>query len=203
MSDHRVNNFSMSGRTVENYWAIGLDLRSLEHRTGRVIDGMVGYDLINDGELRIDYGQRSFRLLPSTRRPLHAGAAPRAVIRFTLVDHLPVIRVRINGKRYDFAIDTGAGINLLANDLLEELPVSATTDEMNVQGLDGRPVDGALYELRIPELGGDEQESVRFAAMDLKHLQESGQKLAGILGSAFLSRYTAGIDYRRRKIYLW
>ena len=39
--------------------------------------------------------------------------------------------------------------------------------------------------------------------MDLSHLHHDGQQLAGILGSAFLSRYTVGIDYRRRKVYLW
>ena len=204
-TDYRVEDFRMTGRTVRNYWAIGLDLRGMEDRTGRVIDGMVGYDLLNDGELRIDYAARSFRLLPSSRKPLHDSREPLAVLKFSLVDHLPVIRLRINGKRYNFAIDTGAGVNLVDDDLITELPLSLTADQMNIQGLDGQALTVDLYTLLLMQLppSGTEPAPVDFVATELQHLQENGQQIAGILGSAFLSRYTVGIDYRRRRIYLW
>ena len=204
-SDYRVADFRMNGRTFRNYWAIGLDLRGMEDRTGRTIDGMVGYDLINDGELRIDYAARSFRLLPSSRHPQHDQREPKAVLKFSLVDHLPVIRLRIDGKRYDFAIDTGAGVNLVDDKLVEKLPLQRTTDRMNIQGLDGRPVDLDLYTILLSQLPqSDKNEApVELLATDLQHLEDNGQQIAGILGSAFLSRYTVGIDYRRRRIYLW
>ena len=204
-TDYRVEDFRMTGRTVRNYWAIGLDLRDMEGRTGRSIDGMVGYDLLNDGELRIDYAARSFRLMPSSRKPLHENRAPKAVLKFSLVDHLPVIRLRIDGKRYDFAIDTGAGVNLVDDDLTDRLPLRSTADQMNIQGLDGHPLDLDLYTLLLAQLpqSGPAPVPVEFVATDLHHLQENGQQIAGILGSAFLSRYTVGIDYRRRRIYLW
>ena len=204
-SDYRVEDFQMTGRTVRNYWAIGLDLRGMEDRTGRTIDGMVGYDLLNDGELRIDYRARSFRLLPSARHPEHEDRAPRAVLKFSLVDHLPVIRLRINGKRYDFAIDTGAGVNLVDVNLDGILPMLRTANQMNIQGLDGQSLDVDLYTLQLPQVppSGTAPAPVEFVATDLQHLQENGQRIAGILGSAFLSRYTVGIDYRRRRIYFW
>ena len=203
LSDHRVDAFQMGGLSIENYWAIGLDLRSMETRVGQRIDGMVGYDLLNDGELRIDYAQRSFRLLPSERRPVHDGAQPRAVLRFSLVDHLPVVRLRINGKRYDFAIDTGAGSNLVDEHVARELQLTGTGEGMNIQGLDGRPVEADLVTLPAPTEFADGREDVHLVTMDLSHLGDNGQRLAGILGSAFLSQYTVGIDYRRRRIYLW
>ena len=203
LSDHRVEAFEMSGLSIQNYWAIGLDLRSMESRTGQRIDGMVGYDLLNDGELRIDYASRSFRLLPSERRPAHQGVEPRAVLRFSLVDHLPVVRLRINGKRYDFAIDTGAGSNLVDEHVAAELDLTATGEGMNIQGLDGRSVDADLVTLALPAEFAGGRDDIHLVTMDLSHLGDNGQRLAGILGSAFLSQYTIGIDYRRRRIYVW
>ena len=151
LTDHRVGQFEMSGLSVQNYWAIGVDLRSMEARVGLPIDGMVGYDLLNDGELRIDYSARSFRLLPSQRRPVHEAVAPRAVLKFSLVDHLPVVRIRINGKRYDFAIDTGAGSNLVDANIAKKLELSPTGEAMDIQGLDGRSVEAPLLTLPSPD----------------------------------------------------
>ena len=203
LTDQRIGTFAMPGRQLENFWALGIDLRDMEARTERRIDGFVGYDLVNAGELRIDYGRRNFQLLPSARRPQHAGAAPRAVLRFTLVDHLPVVQVKIGGKRYRFAIDTGAGLNLLADWAAEALPTVAGERSVNVQGLDGTPMDYPCVSVDNPAaLGGGER--LELVRADLSHLQDPGKvQLAGILGSSFLSRYVVGIDYRRQKVYLW
>ncbi|WP_198664761.1 pepsin/retropepsin-like aspartic protease family protein [Lewinella sp. IMCC34191] len=203
LSDHRVAQFEMVGRTIENYWAIGLDLRNMERRVGQRIDGMVGYELLNDGELRIDYANRSFRLLPSERSPTHGQATPRAVLRFSLVDHLPIVRIRIEGKRYNFAIDTGAGSNLVDESVARELALEPTGGAMNIQGLDGRAVEASIFSLPTPEEFDGGERDISLVAMDLSHLRENGRELAGILGSAFLSQYTVGIDYRRRRIYIW
>ncbi|PPK86305.1 aspartyl protease [Neolewinella xylanilytica] len=203
LTDHRVNLFEMGGLTVENYWAIGIDLRGMENRVGQRIDGMVGYELLNDGELRIDYAARSFRLLPSERHPKHLGVAPRAVLKFSMVDHLPVVRFRIKGKRYAFAIDTGAGSNLVDSKAAEGLQLADTGEAMNILGLDGRHVEAAIVSLPTPGEFAEGEETIELVTMDLSHLQEEGHELAGILGSAFLSQFTVGIDYRRRKIYVW
>ncbi|NJB85181.1 hypothetical protein GGR26_000926 [Lewinella marina] len=203
LTDHRVDHFEMLDRSVDNYWAIGVDLRDMEIRTGKRIDGFVGYDLLNEGELRIDYHKQTFQLLASQRRPRHDGQLPRASLRFALADHLPVIELKIDGKRYRFAIDTGAGLNLLADWAAEKLAAEVVGASVNVQGLDGRAVDCPSVQLSMSEhFPGDE--ALQFVTTDLSHLQEAGDlPLAGILGSSFLSQYTVGIDYRRQKMHLW
>ena len=205
LSDHRVDRFEMGGRKVENYWAIGLDLRDFEARTAQQIDGFVGYDLLNWGELRIDYQHETFQLLRSTRRPTHSELSPRAVLKFFLLDHLPVVQLQLNGRAYYFALDTGAGANLLDADLLPEVGAVTTQRGMNIQGLDGTPANCPVVAVAVPPgLPVTTRSAVEFVAMDVAHLQrEGGVQLAGILGSAFLSQYTVGIDYRRRKVYLW
>jgi hypothetical protein len=204
LSDHRVERFEVGGQSVSNYWAVGTDLSAMEERIRRRIDGFVGYDLINRGELRIDYAAGRFNLLPSQRQPLHEGRAPRATLRFTLVDHLPVVQLRIDGRRYAFAIDTGAGINLIERKLVEDGLALPTGERMNVQGMNGRAADQAIVALPTPAALPETGQSLRLVSYDLGSLQSSGgTQLSGILGSAFLSQYTVGIDYRRQRIYLW
>ena len=208
LSQHHVERFELGGRTIKNYWAIGLDLRSMEARTERRIDGFVGYDLINTGELRIDYAGQSFQLLPSVRRPTLNGRPPRAEFRFELVDHLPVIRLQFGRRRYAFAVDTGAGTNLIDAHWLAAHPelATATGRSMNIQGLDGGTLTTKIVSMATPRslrsAGGNA--TLDGVVMELDHLQRpGGTQLTGILGSGFLSGYTVGIDYRRRKLYLW
>ncbi len=204
LTDHRVTRFEMGGRAVDNYWAVGLDLRDLERRTNERIDGFVGYDLLNSGELRIDYDRQTFQLLSSSRRPTHAGRAPRAMLKFVLVDHLPVVQVKIDGQKYYFAVDTGAGSNLIDEALAERTRTQATGGMINIQGLDGKPVDCPIVTLSGTNTLPGGSPALEFVSIDLRHLQRAGSlPLDGILGSVFLSRYTVGIDYRRRKLYLW
>jgi hypothetical protein len=204
LTDHYVDRFEMGGRSVSDFRAVGVDLRTMEIRTDRRIDGFVGFELINGGELRIDYGAQRFELLPSVRHPRHAGKAPRAVLRFSLIDHLPVVRLRINGKRYAFAIDTGAGCNLIDRRLLERGMTIATGDRMNIQGLDGQATDHPLVVLPAPDDLPAVRQELTLVSVDMSDLQTPGTpRLSGILGSAFLRDYTVGIDYRRRRLYLW
>ena len=200
LTEHRIDRFEMGERSVENYWAIGLDLREFEARTQQRVDGLVGYDLLNEGELRIDFRRKHFRLLPSVRRPRHDGAPPRQNLRFSLLGHLPLVGLRIDGKLHYFIIDTGAGANLIDRGLLAEPSVSATGRACNIQGLDGAAADHGVAEVAgQPLLDG-----VSLVAMDLQYLQsDPAIRIAGVLGSPFLSRYTVGIDYRRRRLRLW
>lgn len=200
LSDHRVRQLRIGDRTVTDYWAVGSDLRDFETRTGQRIDGFLGYDLLSDGELRIDYTRKQFQLLKSRRKPTHTGLPPSRIIKFFFLDHLPVIEIRIDGRNYYFALDTGAGVNLIDCKHLPQRLLDSTGSTVNVQGLDGRPTDGEALKLS----GNDLLYGQSFVSTDLEPLSEgSDLRISGILGSPFLSQYTVGIDYRRRRVYLW
>jgi len=200
-ANQRIESFEMGGRTLGKHWALALDLRSMESRTGERIDGYVGHKFLRGGEVRIDFPGRKFQLLRSSRFPRHEGRAPRKVLRFEYVDHLPVITVKVGKRKLRFAVDTGAGANLIDEkyrDLMHN-----TGEQMNIQGLDGNNANHDIVSLAgLP--CQDDNEATRFVVMDLDHLQSAGQvPIAGILGSVFLANHTVGIDYRRRKLYFW
>ena len=103
----------MGGRSLGKHLALALDLRSMESRTGKRIDGYVGHEFLRGGEVRINFPARKFQLLRSSRFPRDGGRAPHTVLRFEYVDHLPVITVKIGKRKLRFAVDTGAGTNLI------------------------------------------------------------------------------------------
>jgi hypothetical protein len=202
LANQRVRSFKMGGQEMGSRWALALDLRSMENRTGQRIDGFVGYDLISKGELRIDYPNRNFRLLSSERKPLERGKSPLAMLRFSFIDHLPVVELKMGGKILRFVIDTGAGKNLI--DPQYAVLGVPTNRKINIQGLDGGQATLEVCQMPAPERLPVTAEQLQFVAMDLSHLQSPGHApIAGIIGADFLAKYCVGIDYRRRKLYLW
>ena len=200
LTNQKIESLSIGERDYGRWWALGLDLRSLESRTGQRIDGFVGHDLLRRGELRIDYPGRTFSLRRSRRAPTAGGRAPRAVLPFEFVGHLPVVTLQSGGRRLRFAVDTGAGTSLV--DPASRAALVATGGQIDIQGLDGQP---AVHDLVGVELAGlpAPAPTVSFAAMDLSHLRAGRRPIDGIIGSDLLASYVVGIDYRRRKIYLW
>ncbi|WP_083926195.1 pepsin/retropepsin-like aspartic protease family protein [Neolewinella persica] len=203
LTNQMVESFEIGGRNLGKRWALALDLRSMEQRTGQTIDGFVGHDLLDNKELRINFPDGKFQLRKSVKHPLHKGQEPRKVLKFDFVDHLPVITVKIGKRKLRFAIDTGAGVNIIDEGYKSLLRASG--EEMNIQGLDGNSSMNSV--VTIPELSivdPAKLEDISFVSMDLTHLQSSsGAPISGIIGSAFLHDYVVSIDYRRRKLYFW
>lgn len=203
LTNQLVESFEIGGSKLGKRWALALDLRSMEQRTGQTIDGFVGHELLNNKEVRINFPDRRFQLRKSVRHPLHEGVEPRKVLNFDFVDHLPVITVKVGKRKLRFAIDTGAGVNIIDEDK-EELFL-AVGKQMNIQGLDGKnTINDVVTIPGLSILKTGEQEDVSFVSMDLTHLQSpAGRPISGIIGSAFLRNYVVSIDYRRRKLYFW
>ncbi|MEO0733347.1 MAG: hypothetical protein AAFZ52_10970 [Bacteroidota bacterium] len=201
LHNHRVESFQMGGQEHGKRWALALDLRALEKRMERPVDGFVGHELLRGGELRIDYPNRTFQLRKSVRQPQHAGRQPDLMFRFDYSDHLPVITLKVGKHKLRLALDTGAGVNLI-DARYAELFLD-TGEKMNLQGLDGNNGNYSILRPGTTPSTIDRHE-LTFVALPLDRLQTPGKpRIDGLLGSAFLANYCVGIDYRRRKLYLW
>lgn len=199
---HRVGSLEFAGRRHGTVWALTLDLRALEARTGRSIDGFVGYEQLLNRELRIDYPGETFSVRRSERRPTHTGRAPDHVFDLDFDGHLPVVTLKLGKQKLRFILDTGAATNLLDP---RYVPLSEpTSDRMSIQGIDGTDRDCPVVALPpVTDLILDAIQR-RFVAMPLDHLcTDDRRPVAGILGATFLNPYCVGIDYRRGKLYLW
>jgi predicted aspartyl protease len=106
--------------------------RPIERSTHVKIDGIIGFDIIRQMDLEVDYGENSMRL----RNP--ANSKPDADRNMFWVG-LPVIRLMsTDGVPLHFGLDTGAQLTFVTETLLDKLQLEAARIESRrVGGLGG------------------------------------------------------------------
>ena len=201
-----VNEFNWGGTTNKSVDAIAFDMTDLEKVTGEKIDGLIGQNMFSNYELYLDIANRKVQLHRAYRSKLHKHNKPSTKIPFTFHDHLPVITIKIDGKKYRFGIDTGAEVNVMDKSLAEKLPKDFLKNMVvdNLQGVDGKPQFVKTASLNNFEVKENTYSDYRFFLMDLEHLQTEGStQLDGILGFPFFEKNAISINYKKQRIYIW
>lgn len=197
-----VKTFFWAQRTLHNVEAITLDLSHLDRLNSANLTGMIGYELLKNRILFLDYQRQQLLLLNDWVEI--ATESPLARIPFTLDQHLPVIEVQIGEETLRLGIDTGAATNLLDRERAASLSGLLTLESSEeLQGL-----DQSIQRVAAARLEGLSFERFRFSTkfllLDLTHLKgDKEQVLHGLLGYQFLSNYRVAIDYRNQEILLW
>lgn len=195
----RVGRFEWAGRKLKWVEAVVVNLDHLEAVHQSPIKGMIGYDLLKEYFVFLDYSRRQLIIRADGAPPLK----PAVIFPFELDGHLPVVTVNVQGVALRLGLDTGAAANLLDKKWQHLFPAADSDAVMGVQGLDQavqRMPMGTLSGLRVQ----DEVFDATFVRMDLSHLQTaSGQPLDGLLGYSFLSDYQIAIDYKTGRLLLW
>lgn len=111
---------------------------------------------------------------------------------------LPVIGVKSNGRKFWFVIDTGAGYSTLNPAVLGVMETVITDIKGYAYGVDGA-VNQSIYHYAYFSIGGKKLSTlcqVIYNQDSWKNMQqESGRRIAGLLGNNFLIKYGSTIDY--------
>lgn len=195
----KVGLFEWAGRKMKKVEAITLDMDHLEQVHQSPIKGMIGYDLLKDYLVFLDYSRQQLIISTNGALPLK----PTAILPFELDGHLPVLSVVVNGQTLRLGLDTGAAANLLDTKWKHLLPNPASDTVSDVQGL-----DQSVQRVPVVELSGIQVQQHAFDGafllLSLDHVQTtSGQPLDGLLGYPFLSGYQVAIDYKGGRLLLW
>lgn len=103
----------------------------------------------------------------------------------------------------NFILDTGSGGISIDSLTAERLNLKPTLSERTIRGIAGIKQVSFVYnmQLQLPNLTVD---SLNFHINDYDVLTSSyGEKIDGIMGYAFLSRYIVKVDYDSAKIYVY
>jgi hypothetical protein len=206
MEDTMVKLLKIQEAEWKNISAYALDLRQLEAKNRVSILGLVGYGLLKKYELMIAPKEHMLYLLDSDESFFQGLPQPLAKIAVTLVDHLPIIEIEIEGLTWRFGIDTGAESNLISEKCLAALSQSFYQKKgiNNVRGLDKKVKSCQIVGLNKIEIGSLAFEKVDFTVMDFGHIAaQSGIHLDGLIGSDLLSKMKFSINYRKRSFKIW
>ena len=191
-SSFRINRLAWQGLTVQD---VDLTTMDLNHLGAAPLLGLLGADLLAHYAVTVDYATRTVVLRASGGpSPL----PPRLTLPFARRGHLPVIQVTIARQSYDLAIDSGASVNMLSENLWTELEGDLTTPfttslggaATRVQTVKGGTVKRALLAHQLPLVN---MVTVFTTIGPLANSQPT--PIDGILGYEFLRQYQVTINY--------
>lgn len=201
-----AEHFSWAGIEYRKIEAVSVDLSHLESSTHLDIAGLIGYDILKNYEVFLDYEQQQLALLNPGKGKLLQATSPKETIDFTLDQHLPVLEVSIGGQTLRFAMDTGAGANLIDQkyqQLLAEGSFIAGEQE-TLRGVDQvvRPVTAAI--VHDTQMGNLHLADMKYLFTDLSHLKTTtGLKIDGLLGYPFFQMTKCSVNYPKQRLYIW
>lgn len=191
---------------------IALDLSHLERKTKIPIKGMIGQKLLRNYEILLDYEQKTITFFRLNRRGIKLATTlmpeyPASdTIRFTWKGHLPTVKVAWGGQSLRFGLDTGAGINLVAENKAKLL-VAPSVKIVKVKLLNMGKGKKSLQRkvINMAKIGKSKllpMQAIKchFGAINANL---AGKKLDGMLGYEFLKQQKVAINFKKRTLYLW
>lgn len=201
-----INQFSWSGIQKKGITAYTLDISHLEAASGKKIAGIIGFDILKDYEMVIDYPNQKLELLPIKKRKKKQTGSPIATIPFDMQAHLPVIKIKIGDKKMRLALDTGSEVNVLHDGLRNKISddLITTSFKEEIQGVDKIIKVVEAVRIQSTEIKKLPFDNMKYVFTDLSHLKtESNLYIDGILGYPLLKNGKFSINYREQKLYVW
>ena len=106
----------------------------------------------------------------------------------------------------NWIIDTGASKTVFDKNLVEYYSVlEGEADEIHTAGSEEQPQEISLAVLKSVQIGKLKVENLKVALLDLSHINKlyskiTDLKICGLIGSDFLMKYRAVIDYKKSRI---
>jgi predicted aspartyl protease len=182
----------------------GESLSNVSQRLGRSIQGVLGYSLLKDRIVQLDYGKRMIRFYSASPFPGPGKQTEdQVILSFELFNATPLIdEVYVDGKRINATLDTGSNgtLRLTATAMkslgLEEEAQKA--EPLSVAGYAGKAKyrKGKLKTLAVGKLG------VSAPAVTFVMEKREGEDRApgGNIGNAFMSNFSVTFDYRKKLV---
>ena len=148
--------------------------------------GSLGYDLIAQGRIEIDYPQEQLVFNPDLIEE------DMIKIPFAMQQKLPTVQISVAGKDYTFVLDTGANVLLFDQ---ESAPMEELEDVKHDEG-------EAPMKLRRLSFAGMEYTDVPTLISDLSAIKNVMPEIQGIVGYPVLRDRRSIFDFDNQTLYI-
>ena len=192
-----VKHFQWAGIERKNIEALSLDISHLEDVLRLPIAGLIGFNVIKNHELVIDYELSLVQLFKS-KKSNHLDAIE---IPFSLDEHLPVIEATIGDNKLKLGLDTGSEVNLLdENWSTENNLLFHESGHHEVRGLDKKIKKARVATINITTIAGQDIDAMNYLLTPLsRKCQKFNIKIDGLLGHPFFRKGKFAINYKKEK----
>jgi len=114
----------------------------------------------------------------------------------------------INGKKYDLLIDTGASHTIFDTTLIPKASAGKSAGfEIQSAGIHAGELKNSIGHIKKFKLGELKRTNWTVVLIDLTHVNDlyrkfTDKRVAGLIGSDFLLKHKAIIDYKKRELVL-
>lgn len=207
MDINSIGKLNFSGLIMENQEVLTLDFSNIEKKQrGIQIHGLIGYELIKDYDLLIDYKNQELTLITPEHygeyKKQHFSNSKLTLVPFQMTSHLPLVQARIGNNDYTFALDTGAEANLIDVKFFERVSEELKKIKKNtLSGLDQNSKEANAGKLKKLFIGGKTFKNRATIFGDIYHLnKDDDYKIDRIIGYEVLSKQKTLISFDRKEI---
>ena len=201
-----VSHFEWAGVQRGNTNAGVVNIGHLEAASGLSLAGLIGYDLLKNSEVLFDYSNHQLILSRDRKSVWHKDRKPKAVFSFQMIDHLPVLKVKIGNRWAYLGLDCGAESNLLDDSFLKSLPKSmlSKVKKEKLIGMNQAEVTSVSARISKTEIDKETFTDMKYLFADLSGIKgDADFKIDGLLGFPFFKSAVISINYKKQKLYVW
>ncbi|MFY0627348.1 MAG: aspartyl protease family protein [Reichenbachiella sp.] len=201
------NEFLIGGAPIHNVELHETDLTHLEISIGKDIDGIIGYDLLKNYIVEMNFDEMFMKLYdPSSYK--YAGAGKAFDIKLTsYIPHISGESVFANDEtiKGEFFVDTGAKATVDFNTPFVGKNKLATKVGDSyiylVAGLGKKEYEHHRGKVKSFSFSGFGFEDMPVGLSHADHGIQNHKKVAGIIGSGILTKFNMVYDYHSKKMY--
>lgn len=206
IAEKGIGSFQMGNIFQVGIQAYQLDISHLEKVKACKLGGIIGYDQIKDHEILVDYKNEELQIVKPGRTLYNPKIKLLSCIPFELKGHFAVVEVNIDGRTYQFGLDTGAETNVLDRRMYGQLKRKAVRKqhEIAVRGIDQQKQMVSKCQIKSIDVGGQKYTDLNFVYSDLTYLNKAYDiQLDGLLGYPFLKSFLYSLNYSDQEFCLW
>lgn len=192
-----VKKFEWGCVKKKNFTVYLIDLQHFEKAIGKRFFGLIGYEILRQKELLIDYKNLKIEQHQLKKSALHRLGNPSQEIRFRMRSHTPVLEMDLEDQSVDFILDTGSEDNLL-----DQNYASTNYQVTDLKFLVG--VDQKSSLARVVLIPNASLTNISLDNQEYLVTNMDATSAKGILGFPALKELSKfSINYRKKKIYVW
>lgn len=201
------NEISIAGAPLHNVAIYETSLNHLEMSIGRNIDGIIGYDILKNYVVNINYDDMTFNLYAPKGYNYSGGGTSFDIKLTSYIPHVKGKVKLVNGETLEgeFFVDTGAKATVDFNTpFVENNNLASKIGDSYiylVAGLGKREYEHHRGKAASFEVGGYTFSDIPVGLSHAKSGIQNHKKISGILGNGLLDKFNITYDYHSKKMY--
>lgn len=200
MSSKMISNIKIGAFEQQEINAHIVCLATLKKQLGLDLHGIIGGGYFMPNALTMDFVKSTITISPST--PDKTTLTGLSSVPFKMINQVPIVEIELEGKTFAFAMDSGATVHFIGQEILPSLHTEALETESTVLTVNNVALSKKRFVVSKFNLGGTNYSGHHFLSQDFSLINVTLEvPIAGILSLSKLVRTKVIFDFEHQTLY--